>query len=164
MANLRRGLITGSFDPCTKGHENLIKRAVALFDCVDVVIFQNPQKKYLFSLEERLSFLRAVCQKYPTVTVGSSAGMVVDYVKDRGVCAIIKGVRDEKDFLYEKEMAAYNLEHGGAPTLLLPAEKEIEGVSSTLVREALAKGMLPKELLPREILPLVAKTYNLSPK
>ena len=90
--------------------------------------------------------------------------MVVDYVKDRGVCAIIKGVRDEKDFLYEKEMAAYNLEHGGAPTLLLPAEKEIEGVSSTLVREALAKGMLPKELLPREILPLVAKTYNLSPK
>lgn len=157
MDKPRRALIPGSFDPITKGHEALVFAASALFDEVVLALFINPEKHYIFTEEERLSMLKAVAAEYPNVTVAHSDGMVVDFVRREGISCIFKGIRNEKDLAYETEMAEYNLQNGGAPTLFLPAEKEMAEISSTAVREQLLKGILPQALVPEAILPILAK-------
>ncbi len=157
MQTARRALIPGSFDPITKGHEALVSAASLLFDEVVLALFINPEKSYLFTKEERLSMLSLVAEGYPNVSVCCSDGMVADFVKSEGISCIFKGVRNEADFVYEKEMAKYNLLHGGAPTLFLPAEEKTAHISSTLVRAHLAKGDLPNGLVPDAVLPILAK-------
>lgn len=160
----RYALIPGSFDPVTLGHESLIRRAAHLFDRVFVVLFCNPDKAGRFSHAQRLSFLRAVCQKYPNVTVDEDDGMVVDYVKRHGISAIVKGVRNAEDLAYEYPQAVYNRDHSGVETLLLIPEEGTEEISSTAVRTALSHGDIPKELLPAEILPLLGEKLGFDGK
>lgn len=161
---VRRALIPGSFDPVTKGHESLIRRAAELFEEVYVVLFRNPEKTGLFTHEERLAFLRAVCEKYPTVSVGEDDGMVADYVKTHAISAIVKGARNEKDFLYELPMALYNRKNGGAETLLLYPEEGTEEISSSAVRERIATGISPRELLPDEITRKIDEKFGFTGK
>lgn len=144
-------MITGSFDPVTLGHEDIIRRAAALFPSVRVVIFVNDEKPGLFPLEKRLSLLRAVCAKYPNVSVDFDRGMVVDYAAREGISLIVRAVRDEKDLPYELAMADYNRTHGGVETLLLCASPALGAISSTEVRRRIAAGEDPSELLPEEI-------------
>ena len=160
MRTVRRALITGSFDPITRGHEALLAEASRLFDEVVLGLFINPDKTYLFTKEERLAMLSAVAEGYPCASVVFSDGMVADFARENGICCIFKGIRNEKDLAYEKEMADYNLAHSGVPTVFLPAKEENIGISSSLVRESLTKGILPKEMLPEAILPLVAKKMS----
>ena len=159
-----RVLITGSFDPITKGHEALVSFASSLFEEVVLGLFRNPEKTYLFTEKERLSMLRAVAKGYPNVTVVASSGMVADFVKENGIACILKGVRNEKDFAYERAMADYNLAHGGVPTLLLPASEEVAHISSSLVCAALAEGKLPRDLLPEAVIPTAMKKIGGFPK
>ena len=144
-------LFTGSFDPVTVGHEDIIARASLCFDEVYVVAFINPEKPGMFSTDERLSLLRHVCEKYPNVTVDFDGGMVVDYVARMGIDFILRAVRDEKDLVYELKMADYNRENGRVETLLLAASPDLCGVSSSAVRKRILANEEYLSLLPSEI-------------
>ena len=133
-------LLPGTYDPVTRGHLSVIETAAALFDEVRAVIFVNPDKTMLFPLSDRLEFLRLATKDLPNVTVDSSAGLVADYARGNGIAFIVKGVRNERDFAYEREMAEWNAAHG-AKTLFFPSPSEVVGISSTSLRERLEKGL-----------------------
>ena len=138
---MRIAIVPGSFDPMTLGHLDIIKRAADLYDRVIVAVMINDAKKYTFSMEERTEIARLTCKDIENVEVISDAGLLADLAKRVGACAIVKGVRDEKDYEYEKEMALYNAKKNPqAETVLLPCDPALAQVSSTVVRERLAKG------------------------
>lgn len=144
-------LFTGSFDPVTKGHEDIIRRIAALFDKVTVAVFINKDKRGMFSPDERVCLLRKTCVPYENVRVTRDDGMVADFVRREGIDLIIRSVRNEKDFAYEREMAAFNKEHSGRDTLLLFANDAFSLLSSTEVRRRLASGQDVGELVPSSI-------------
>ena len=135
-----RVLMPGSYDPCTVGHLAVIEAAAALFGEVTVAVFINPNKKGLFSYEERVAFLQAATAHLSGVNVLFSDGMVADLARDGGYDRIVKGIRNEQDRIYEAEMADYNYTRGGVITELLPSEPTNADISSTAVREALERG------------------------
>ena len=145
-------MITGSFDPITEGHMDIIERAAKLFDTVYVVMFINVDKKYMFTEQERLCFIEKACADIPNVKVDFSKGMVIDYVKEHGISAIIRGIRGDEDIAYEKLMAEFNYKNSGVETLLLPAKPKYENFSSTLARSILQKGEKLDGLLPKSII------------
>ena len=125
----------GSYDPITKGHVALICRAAEIFGACEVVVMNNREKTYRYSLEERYQLCREAFLGEDRVTVCYSDGMLYEYLAERPDAVLVKGVRNEKDFLYEQGMASFNYEHCGVETLFLPAGEEYRFVSSTLVRE-----------------------------
>ena len=154
-------LFTGSFDPVTAGHEDIIRRVASLFDRVTVAVFHNKDKQGMFSPVERESLLRKVCAPYGNVRVTRDEGMVVDFVRREGIDLIVRAVRDEKDLAYEKEMAAFNKAHSGKETLLLFADESLAHLSSTEVRRRLTVGEDASPLLPASI---VEDVLNLQKK
>lgn len=134
-------MIPGSFDPVTKGHLDIIERAVHLFDRVIVVAMINEKKEYRFSSSERVAFIQDAVKHLENVQVDFFDGMLYDYVIRRQACAIVKGIRDAKDTDYELWMADYNKEHApGCETVFLPAKKGLEQISSTEVKRRIAAG------------------------
>ena len=142
--------IPGSYDPVTRGHLSLIEQASRIGDVVYAAIFINPDKTYRFSLEDRLEMLRIACRPYPNVRVVSDAGTVADFARRNGVSYLLKGVRNETDFLYEREMADVNRSRG-VETLLLPSEPALREVSSSEVRRRLDENEEKDTLLPPEV-------------
>ncbi|MDR1144018.1 MAG: pantetheine-phosphate adenylyltransferase [Spirochaetaceae bacterium] len=98
----------GSFDPPTLGHVNIIQRAAAIFDELTVIIAENRLKKYLFSAEERLSMVSELVKPWKNVLVGLWTGLIVDFLKERHIPVLIRGVRGEGDFSYEFELSMVN--------------------------------------------------------
>ena len=133
-------LLPGSFDPLTRGHYAVIEAAAHAFDEVRVLVFVNPDKTCLFPLSDRVEFLRLATANLPNVTVGSSEGLVADYVRENGISFIVKGVRCERDYLYERAMADWNAAHG-AKTFLFPAPEDVREISSTELRTRLEAGL-----------------------
>ena len=148
---MRKVMITGSFDPVTVGHEDIIRRACLLFDEVRVTVFLNPEKQGMFSAEERVSLLRRVCEKFPRVSVDFDSGMVIDYARREGISLLVRALRDEKDLAYEMQMADFNRTHGGIETLFFAASPAFSGISSSEVRRRISAGESVSSLLPREI-------------
>ena len=146
-------MLTGSFDPVTVGHEDVIRRAAATFDEVRVTVFLNPEKPGMFSSEERVRFLRAVCAKYPNVSVDFDGGMVVDYVKREGISLLLRSLRGASDLDYEMKMADYNRAHGGVETVFLSGDGALADVSSSEVRRRIVAREPWEELVPSEIVP-----------
>jgi pantetheine-phosphate adenylyltransferase len=146
-----KALVPGSYDPVTLGHLDVIKRAAEKYDEVYSVVFINPDKKYMFSMEQRLKMLALATEDISNVTVDFSAGYVVDYMKEKSLDKIVKGYRSEKDLAYEKVQADYNFDHGGFETELLLCAPGLEGVSSTLARERLISGDSLDEILPKKV-------------
>lgn len=137
-------LLPGSFDPITVGHMDVIRRAASLFDSVTVIVAQNAAKKYLLSEEARLTLVKAAIADIPHAKAELFDGYLVDYAATHGFPVLVKGVRNERDFEYEREMASYNralsLRKYGITleTLFLPASSDVSEVSSTLVRTLLS--------------------------
>lgn len=104
----RKAIYPGSFDPITFGHLDLIERALELFDEIVVVVASNPSKKTLFTVEERVFFIREAVKKYSRVTVESWDGLTVDFARKSGASMIIRGIRATSDFDYEFQMALTN--------------------------------------------------------
>jgi len=146
-----RALVPGSYDPVTVGHLDIIKRAASKYDEVFAVVFINPEKKYRFSIEERVKMLSLAAEDIRNVRVDSSEGLVIDYMKEKGIDIIVKGYRNETDLEYEKRQAEWNKKNGGFDTELLPAREELSEVSSSRVRASLDTGVIPEEILPRAI-------------
>ena len=154
---MSHALIPGSFDPMTLGHLDIVKRACAAYDKVTVAVMINDSKQYAHTIEERAEMARLTVAELPQVQVVVDRGMLVDLFDRIGADVIVKGVRNEKDRAYEEEMAAYNLARNPrAKTVLLEADPALDALSSTAVREMLARGRRPEGLLAPAVLDYLA--------
>lgn len=131
----------GTFDPITRGHEDLIRRAARLFDRIVVAIAANPGKQPMFSLEERIGLSRRVLGELPNVEVAGYEGLTVDFAREHGLSAILRGLRAISDFEYEFQLANMNrhLTDEVETVFLTPTEKYTY-ISSSLVREVAMLG------------------------
>jgi pantetheine-phosphate adenylyltransferase len=133
---MTKAAFSGSFDPPTLGHLNLIERSAALFEDLTVVLAENRQKKTLFPLEERISMVSELVKPWKNVAVESSPALTVDFMRDRGIKVLVRGVRGAQDFPYEFELSLWNKTL--APeieTLFLIADPRHILVSSSAVKE-----------------------------
>ena len=144
-------IMPGSYDPVTLGHAEMIRRVAAREDEVYVVIFVNPNKEYMFSLEDRVAMLMLATEDLDNVIVSYSLGYVVDYMRDHGIDRIVKGYRTDADLEWEREQADYNMKHGGYETELILCDEEYRHISSTLVRERIKNAEPLSDVLPSAV-------------
>ncbi len=131
----------GSFDPVTLGHTDIINRASKLFDKVIVLVSVNSSKKYSFTPEERVEMIKAVTKDLDNIEVESNEGLLADYLKEKGACAIVKGLRAVSDFEYEFQMALANKKLcPEAETVFLVTSSENMYLSSSVVKEIASYG------------------------
>jgi pantetheine-phosphate adenylyltransferase len=132
----RKIVYPGSFDPITRGHEDLIRRATRLFDEVVVAIAESPGKRPFFTLDERVQMARDVLADLPTVTVVSFTGLLIKFLAEQGVTVVLRGLRAVSDFEYELQLAGMNrrLNPDVETVFLTPSEQHMF-VSASLVRE-----------------------------
>ncbi|MBQ8610894.1 MAG: pantetheine-phosphate adenylyltransferase [Oscillospiraceae bacterium] len=154
---MRRAICPGSYDPVTVGHLDIIRRAAALFDEVVVLVAVNSSKKTMFTVQQRVQMLRAAVADIPGVCVESSDGLLAEYARSCGACALVKGVRSAQDLDYEQPMAHANryLEPG-LETVLLPAAPAVSWISSTIVREMLRYQQDISEMVPAGALEILS--------
>jgi pantetheine-phosphate adenylyltransferase len=149
---VRRAVCPGSFDPVTNGHIDIISRASALFDEVTVAVLINKSKKSLFSVEERIDMLNAVCADFGNVKVDAFHGLLVDFCRDRDIHAIVKGLRAVSDFDYELQMAQMNSSLAPVETVFVPTSPEYSFLASSLVKEVATFGGDVSPLVPPLVL------------
>ncbi len=144
----RTALFAGTFDPFTKGHHALVLRALAIFDKVVVAVGRNMGKKCLFTVEQRVEAIEKLYAADKRVEVMAYDGLTMDLAKEIGATALLRGVRNTKDFEYEREIADVNFRIGGIETVLLMSEPEHASISSSIVRELMNYGKDVTALLP----------------
>jgi pantetheine-phosphate adenylyltransferase len=149
---VRRAVCPGSFDPVTNGHIDIISRASALFDEVTVAVLINKSKKSLFSVEERIDMLNAVCADFGNVKVDAFHGLLVDFCRDRDIHAIVKGLRAVSDVDYELQMAQMNSSLAPVETVFVPTSPEYSFLASSLVKEVATFGGDVSPLVPPLVL------------
>ena len=129
-------IFPGSFDPITQGHVDLVMRALPLFDQVIVAIGYNTQKSTLFSLEQRMAWIREVFADEPKVRVDQFEGLTAHYARRIGAGYLLRGLRNAADFDYEKTISQLNHIVGeGIETWFLISQPAYSHISSTIVRE-----------------------------
>ncbi len=140
----RVALYSGTFDPLTSGHLDVIRQGAALFDSIVVAIGVHPGKAPWLSFEERAEVIRVSCAAEAfagAIHVASFDGLVVDAAREQGACAILRGLRDGSDFDYEMQMAGMNGTLApGIRTVFLPAAPGFRHISGSLVRQIAALG------------------------
>ena len=141
-------LFPGSFDPFTKGHADLVERGLQLFDSIVIAVGYNENKEGWIPVEERVRALNALYANEPRVTVESYTGLTIDFAKQCGAVAILRGIRSVKDYEYEMQLADVNKQLSGIETLLLFANPQYSSVSSSIVRELAHFGKDIKPFLP----------------
>ena len=152
----------GSFDPITKGHEEIIRRAASLFDRVIVVVSANPDKNPIFSLDERVRLIHAVCVDMPNVEVDKFSGLLIDYVRRKSAVAIVKGLRAVSDFDYEFQMALTNRKlMPQAETVFLTPSSDNMYLSSSMVRQIARFGGDVSSFVPSIILDTVVERLKI---
>jgi pantetheine-phosphate adenylyltransferase len=150
-------LVPGSFDPPTKGHLDVVERCSALFDEVVVGVINNPSKRSLFSVEERIDMLETCCKDWSNARVASFSGLLVDFAKEVGAATVVKGLRAVTDFEYEIQMSQMNRHLSGDVVSLFVATKPEYGyLSSSLVKEVARLGGAVDALVP----PVVAEALK----
>ncbi|MFQ5981740.1 MAG: pantetheine-phosphate adenylyltransferase [Woeseiaceae bacterium] len=131
----------GTFDPITLGHEDLVRRATALFDRVVVAIAANPSKEPMFSLEERVGLARTALADHDSVEVMGYDGLTVNFAKDQDLQVIIRGLRAISDFEYEFQLANMNRHlTADVETVFLTPTETYTFISASLVREICSMG------------------------
>ena len=146
---MNTGIFVGSFDPFTIGHDDIVRRALPLFDRIVVGVGVNERKHCLYSAEERTGAIRRLYAQEPKIEVCQYSDLTVDLARRTGAQYIIKGVRSVKDFEYEREQADINRRIGGVDTLFLFADAGLASVSSSMVRELIHFGRDVSEFLPQ---------------
>ncbi len=145
----QRAIYPGTFDPVTNGHIDVIKRAVKLFSEVIVAVAPNPEKAPMFTVEERVSFLKESLKDIEGVTVASFKGLVVDFARKNKVNIVIRGLRMLSDFEYEFQMALTNRKFDDSvETVFLMPSESYSYVSSKLLKEAATLGADVSYFLP----------------
>ena len=141
-------LCPGSFDPFTKGHQNIVERALPLFDRLVIGIGRNTTKQTLYTPEERQQQIAALFANEPRIEVRIYDVLTVDFAKSVGAQYVLRGVRTMSDFEYERTIADVNKRLAGLETVLLFADADTASISSSLVRELKAFGKDVTDFLP----------------
>lgn len=154
-----KALYSGSFDPLTMGHMNIIERAAKLYDEVTVGVIDNPQKKTMFSLSEREDMIKEALAGLDNVKVDHFSGLLADFVNDGGYNVVVRGLRGTTDFDYEIQMAQMNarLFNENVETVFLMTDPRYSFISSTMVKEVSSLGGDINGLVPVEILKRMSK-------
>lgn len=158
-------LYPGTFDPITNGHEDLVRRAVGLFDEVVVAVAADTTKEPLFDLETRVALARAVFDDEPGVEVAGFTGLTIGYARERNAGAIVRGLRAVSDFEFEFQLAIMNrrLEPTIETIFLTPGENSTF-ISSTLVREIARLGGRVDEFVHPAVAEALGSVYGRSPR
>lgn len=126
----------GSFDPPTYGHLNVIERASKLFRRIDVVVAVNPEKKYTFTSQERVDFMKQLTKDFPNVEVHEWNSLIVDYCKSAGANVLLRGIRNASDFSYEFDLSLVNAAlNSSVQTLFLPTDQRYLLIRSSSIKE-----------------------------
>src|SRR3954451_10047183 len=136
----KRGVFPGQFDPITNGHLDVIRRGVHLFDELIVAVGINPEKREMFSLDDRIDMIRSLLEDLPTVKVRKYTGLTVDFVRSVGATALLRGIRDASDLRYEFQLAMANRAVGGVETVFIMTGDQIALTSSSLIRQIVSLG------------------------
>lgn len=145
----RIAVFPGSFDPFTVGHQDIVLRALPMFDEIIIAVGENSQKKYMKSLEDRLNYIRAVFKNEPKVSADSFNGLTVTYCKTVNAGFLLRGIRNTADFEYERNIANMNREiEPEIETVFLMCSPQHIAVSSTIVREIIKHGGDASKFLP----------------
>jgi pantetheine-phosphate adenylyltransferase len=153
---MRIAVFAGSFDPITKGHVDIVARAIPMFDKIIVAMGINSSKKYFFSREQRIAFIKAAFADYSTVEVDTYEMLTAFYCKEKGANFLLRGLRNTTDFTYENTIAHLNATIGdNLETVFLMADSEYSCYSSTVVREIIKGGGDPSIFLPEPVVKLI---------
>ena len=154
-------LCPGSFDPVTLGHLDIIERSSRHFDEVIVAVIRNPQKTAsLFSLEDRQQMLKEATQHLTSIRIEFFKGLLVDFARDHGVDAIVKGLRAVSDFDQELQMAQMNQRLSGIDTFFLSTSPQHSFLSSSLVREVARFGGDVSAMVPKNVNDRLVETFR----
>ena len=135
-----RAVFPGQFDPITNGHLDVIRRGVALFGELIVGVGTNPEKRDLFTLDERVEIIDALLKDIPGASVQKYDGLTVDFVRQVGATAILRGIRDASDLRYEFQLALANRAVGGVETVFIMTGEQFALTSSSLIRQVVSLG------------------------
>ncbi len=131
----------GTFDPFTRGHEDLVRRAARLFTRVIVAIAASPGKRPVFTLDERVAIARELCAEMPNVEIAGFRGLLIDFLREHEARVILRGLRAASDFEYEFQLAGMNRSlHPDIDTLFLTPGEQYMFISATMVREIASLG------------------------
>lgn len=151
----RIAVYAGTFDPCTNGHVDIIQRASTLFDTVVVALGDNPAKKRMFSLDERVAIIESALHGIDNVEVRSFSGLLVDFCHSIGANIIVRGLRSEQDFPLEYSLGLANKHLAGdIETVFLLSSTEYIFVSSSLLKEIFFNGGKIDDLVPSKAMEL----------
>lgn len=149
---MKRALFPGSFDPLTLGHYDIIKRGVTLFDELVIAIGINADKKYMFSLDERVRFIEEAFKDEPKIKVTTYQGMTVDFCKKIDATFILRGLRNPADFEFEKAIAHTNRKLSEIETVFLLTSSGKSFISSSIVRDVIRNGGDYSGLVPETVM------------
>jgi pantetheine-phosphate adenylyltransferase len=153
----------GSFDPVTNGHLDIIERGLTIFDKIIVTILENPAKKLLFSVEQRMELLSRSLESFSNVEIASYDGLLVDYAKQRNAQAILRGMRAVSDFEYEFQMALMNRRlNRDVQTIFLMTGLRWIFTSSSIIKEAAKFGGNIESMVPPVVQKKLEEIFNKS--
>lgn len=152
MDQKRTAVFPGSFDPFTKGHEAIVQKALPLFDEIIIAIGRNSDKKHFFTLKERINHIKAVFDNQPKIKVVSFEGLTVNFCKENNSNFIVRGLRDVKDFEYEKSIAIMNNKvEESVETIFFMTNTEFVAINSVIVRDILRNNGDVSQFLPKKL-------------
>ena len=156
-----KAIVTGSFDPITLGHMEIIKYACEKYEQVYVVALVNEAKEYMFTMEQKKALIEKAISGFENAVADAYIGWTADYMHKNGITQIVRGVRNKTDLAYEINLAQKMKEFDPSfDTEIIKCDDEYAGISSTAVRERLKSGEELENLLPNSIIPLAKEFYN----
>ena len=145
-------IFPGSFSPFTIGHQSILDRALPLFDKIVISIGINAEKPQYFSIEERMKWIKDVYNNNPKIDVKKYKGLTIDFCKKEGSNFILRGLRDSRDFKFEKNIAQMNKDlNSSIETIFIITLPELSHISSSLIRDIIKSGGDVSKFIPKEI-------------
>lgn len=152
---------SGTFDPITFGHTDIIERAARMFPRLIVAVGLNPGKNPRFTIEERVDLIQQSVTHLKNIEVKPFGGLVVDFARENDVTVLVRGVRSVGDFDYEKQMAVMNRDlYPRLDTVMLAPSPEYAHLSSSLVRELAGLGAPVEKLVPKPVIPVLLERFG----